>query len=42
MGKIVPQYIGKVNVPCKKCHNLVKMNIDEKIQYCPFCHSKWI
>jgi hypothetical protein len=35
------QYIGKVNVPCIKCHGIVKMGIFEKIDICPLCHNKW-
>lgn len=35
------QYIGKVNVPCKKCNSMVKAGIFEKLDTCPNCHTKW-
>lgn len=34
-------YMYKVSVPCKKCHNLVRVGIEEKINICPFCNSDW-
>jgi hypothetical protein len=34
-------YMYKVNVPCKKCHNLVKVGVEEKISICPFCNTEW-
>ena len=40
LGKISP-YVGKVNVPCKKCHGLVRVGISEKLMVCPICSSKW-
>jgi hypothetical protein len=39
LGKITP-YNGKVYIPCKKCHNLVKVGINEKLVVCPFCGFK--
>lgn len=30
-----------VRVPCKKCHELVRVGIYEKLTVCPHCRSKW-
>jgi Zn finger protein HypA/HybF involved in hydrogenase expression len=35
------QYLGKVNVPCRKCNTMVKAGVFEKIATCPNCHTKW-
>lgn len=40
LGKFT-SYIGKVNVPCKRCHNLVKVGINERLLICPVCNTKW-
>jgi Zn finger protein HypA/HybF involved in hydrogenase expression len=41
LGKIINQYSYKVNVPCENCHSLIRLGIDEKISFCPVCHSPW-
>ncbi|MEM5809593.1 MAG: hypothetical protein QW156_01710 [Candidatus Aenigmatarchaeota archaeon] len=40
MGNIT-LYMNKVNVPCKKCNNLVKVGINEKLTICPICNAEW-
>ncbi|MEM5808586.1 MAG: hypothetical protein QXH92_01565 [Candidatus Aenigmatarchaeota archaeon] len=40
MSKFSP-FIGKVNVPCRKCHEFVKVGIFEKLETCPYCRAKW-
>jgi len=41
LGKIINQYSYKVYVPCENCHSLIRLGIDEKIDFCPVCHAPW-
>ena len=38
MGNIA-LYTQKVNLPCPNCGRLISVKLDEKIEFCPFCHA---